>query len=121
MPVAEAGDDSVPAVATGRGGAGGHPDAVVERAVERGVLTGAEAELIGASRLEETSLRILAAQQGGGYWALAKRRSRAEERLVRALVDGDLDPGPVPQRLAVALHECPRSTGPRRARARTPC
>ncbi|GAA4895820.1 sigma-70 family RNA polymerase sigma factor [Streptomonospora salina] len=95
VPVDDAGDETAPAAVTDRGG-GGHPDAVLERAVERGVLTGAEAELIGASRLEETSLRTLAAQQEGGYWALAKRRSRAEERLLRALAAGDLAPGPAP-------------------------
>ncbi|MBV2366238.1 sigma-70 family RNA polymerase sigma factor [Streptomonospora nanhaiensis] len=88
---AEVGDHDAPAanrVASG----GGHPDLVLERAVSRGVLSLAEADLIGATRLEETSLREVAAASGEGYWALAKRRSRAEERLLAALESGDLDP-----------------------------
>ncbi|GAB3456075.1 hypothetical protein GCM10027570_37240 [Streptomonospora sediminis] len=90
VPVEDAGDH--PEAGTVPGG-GGHPDDVLARAMRRGVLTAEEAELIGATRLEDTSLRALAEQSGAAYWALAKRRSRAEERLARALASGDLDPG----------------------------
>nr|WP_017623409.1 sigma-70 family RNA polymerase sigma factor [Nocardiopsis chromatogenes] len=73
--------------------AAGSTDEVLQRAVTLEVLTQAEAELIGATRLEGTALREVADRSGEGYWALAKRRSRAEERLAAAIRGGELDPG----------------------------
>ncbi|WP_017559352.1 hypothetical protein [Nocardiopsis baichengensis] len=70
----------------------GSADEVLQRAVTLGVLTAAEAELIGTTRLEGAPLREVADRSGEGYWALAKRRSRAEERLATAIRDGRLDP-----------------------------
>ncbi|GAA1105295.1 hypothetical protein [Nocardiopsis composta] len=70
------------------------PEALLRAAVRTGVLTGGEAELIAATRLEETTLRAFAERRGAAYWALAKQRSRAEERLVAALRAGDLSTEP---------------------------
>ncbi|MBV2364119.1 sigma-70 family RNA polymerase sigma factor [Streptomonospora nanhaiensis] len=64
---------------------GGHPDLVLARAVAAGVLPPAESELIGRTRLEDTTLRTVAAELGVEYKTLHKRRSRAEARLARAL------------------------------------
>jgi hypothetical protein len=62
-----------------------HPDLVLFDAVAEGVLTVAEAELIGETRLGGVPLSELAARWGVGYEALKKRRQRAEARLVRWL------------------------------------
>lgn len=70
--------------------AGGHPDFVLARAVAAGVITPGEAELIGATRLEGVSVADYADRAGRGYWAVAKERSRAEERLVAAIRSGGL-------------------------------
>jgi hypothetical protein len=70
--------------------AGGHPDFVLARAVAAGVITTAEAELIGATRLEGVPVAGYAKAAGRSYWAVAKERSRAEERLVTAIHDGVL-------------------------------
>jgi hypothetical protein len=69
---------------------GGHPDMVLVRAVAAEVITAAEAELIGATRLEGVSVTDYADRAGRSYWAVVKERSRAEERLVAALRDGAL-------------------------------
>jgi hypothetical protein len=68
----------------------GHPDVVLTRAVTAGVITADEAELIGATRLEGVSVAGYAEPVGRGYWAVAKERSRAEERLVAAIRAGVL-------------------------------
>ncbi|WP_130508001.1 hypothetical protein [Krasilnikovia cinnamomea] len=68
----------------------GNPDFVLARAVGAGVLTAGEAELIGATRLEGVSVADYAARSGRGYWAVAKERSRAEDRLVAAIRSGAL-------------------------------
>lgn len=65
----------------------GHPDLVLEDALRQGVLTEEEVELIGRTRLERIPLVRIAEATGIAYWALAKRRSRAEERLKEALRD----------------------------------
>jgi hypothetical protein len=72
------------------GTAEGHPDFVLARAVATGVITAAEAELIGATRLEGAPVAGYAKSVGRGYWAVAKERSRAEERLVAAVRAGVL-------------------------------
>jgi hypothetical protein len=68
----------------------GHPDLVLVRAVKRGVLTAAEADLIGVTRLETVSLSEYAQRAGLSDWAAYKRRRKAEQRLVEAIRDGEL-------------------------------
>ncbi len=68
----------------------GHPDLALDRAVSAGVITPAEADLIGATRLQDVSVTDYAARHGRTYWAVAKERSRAEDRLVTAIRSGTL-------------------------------
>jgi hypothetical protein len=68
----------------------GHPDFVLARAVRLGILTVAEADLIGATRLEDVPVTDYAERHGVTVWAVYKRRSTAEARLVTALRDGTL-------------------------------
>lgn len=63
----------------------GHPDFVLARAVAQGAITAAEAELIGATRLEETPLATAAQVRGISYEAAKKTRRRAELRLAAYL------------------------------------
>jgi hypothetical protein len=60
----------------------GHPDFVLARAVAEGAITGAEAELIGSTRLEDYSLTAAAADAGVKVTTLQWARSQAEARLV---------------------------------------
>ncbi len=69
----------------------GHPDLVLARAVADGVLTVGEAELIGATRLEDLSLAEAAVRRRTGYEATKKARQRAEHRLVAYLRRDALD------------------------------
>ena len=69
----------------------GHPDFVLAAAVRRGVITAADAHLIGASRLEGIPLSRLAAETGSRHDSLCRRRAKAEKRLTRALSAGDLE------------------------------
>lgn len=55
---------------------GRHPDTVLARAVAAGVITAAEAELIGATRLEGVPVADYAERAGRNYWAVVKERSR---------------------------------------------
>jgi hypothetical protein len=68
----------------------GHPDLILDHAVTGGLLTAAEAELIGRTRLEQTTLAEVAAELGATYEAVKRRRSRAEHKLVTALGEGTL-------------------------------
>jgi hypothetical protein len=68
----------------------GHPDFVLAAAVRAGVLTGAEAELIGRNRLEGVPLAAIADESGVSHSALCHRRRRAEARLIQAIRNGDL-------------------------------
>jgi len=68
----------------------GHPDFVLARAVAAGVLTAADAELIGGTYLEETTLAEYADRVGLSRWAAYRRRSQAVARLVAALHAGRL-------------------------------
>ncbi|MGC9667414.1 hypothetical protein ACNTMW_12765 [Planosporangium sp. 12N6] len=68
----------------------GHPDVVLARAVAVGVITPAEAELIGATRLDGVAVADYAARLGKAPKAVYKARDRAEERLVAAVCSGDL-------------------------------
>lgn len=65
----------------------GHPDLVLARAVAAGVLTAAEAALIGATRLEGISPQTIALRHSLSDQAVFKRRRRAEQRLVSYLSD----------------------------------
>jgi len=69
----------------------GHPDFVLAAAVRRGVITAADAHLIGASRLEGIPLSQLAAETGSRHDSLCRRRAKAEKRLTLALLAGDLE------------------------------
>jgi hypothetical protein len=58
---------------------------VLARAVKAGVITVAEAELIGATRLEDADLLVFALAEGCPIDTIRHRRTRAEGRLVRFL------------------------------------
>ncbi|MDG4764498.1 hypothetical protein O7632_10330 [Solwaraspora sp. WMMD406] len=68
----------------------GHPDLVLARAVNAGVITVQEAELIGATYLEEVSLTAYAERTGQARWNLYKRRTAAVTRLKAAIESGEL-------------------------------
>jgi hypothetical protein len=68
----------------------GHPDLLLGRAVALGVLTPEAAALIGDTRIGDTLIDQLAAEQGVSAPVLRMRRHRAEQALVRALRRGDL-------------------------------
>jgi hypothetical protein len=73
----------------------GHPDLVLATAVRKGVLTPAQAGLIGRNRLERVPLSQIAAELGIGHTALCNRRKRAEKALTDAIQNGflaDLNP-----------------------------
>ena len=74
----------------------GHPDFVLAAAVRRGVITAADAQLIGASRLERIPLSRLAAATGRRHDSLCRRRAKAEKRLTRAISAGELDCPEIP-------------------------
>ncbi|MHB1613724.1 MAG: RNA polymerase sigma factor [Actinomycetes bacterium] len=59
----------------------GHPDLVLARAVAQGVICADDAELIGATRLGDVSLRDTATALGLSYAAAHQRRLRAETAL----------------------------------------
>ncbi|EXG79860.1 hypothetical protein [Cryptosporangium arvum] len=86
---------------------GGHPDFVLARAVRAGVLTVADADLIGAIRLDGVPVREYAARLGMTEWAIYKRRTAAEARLIAALNAGDLD-----DMNAQVIAEATGATGP---------
>jgi hypothetical protein len=68
----------------------GHPDFVLAAAVRCGILTTAEADLIGRNRLERVPLALIARELGISHSALCNRRARAERKIVRAIRDGHL-------------------------------
>lgn len=70
----------------------GHPDVVLARAVEVGVLTRTEAELIGASRLEDLELADWPHHPDLSYEGLRSIRRRAEDRLVAWLAESGASP-----------------------------
>lgn len=65
----------------------GHPDLVLARAITEGVLTRTEADLIGATRLEEVRLTAWAGEHGTGHQFASRMRARAENRLLAWLTD----------------------------------
>ncbi|WP_433615308.1 hypothetical protein ACQP2P_11190 [Dactylosporangium sp. CA-139114] len=68
----------------------GHPDLVLARAVRLGVLTTADADLIGATYLEDVSVTAYAQRSGLPHWRVYKRRTAAVQRLVAAIRAGIL-------------------------------
>ncbi|MGW1680073.1 hypothetical protein [Saccharopolyspora sp. NPDC002376] len=72
--------------------AAGHPDLVLARAVEAGVLTRTEAELIGATRLEGVELADWPHHPELTYEGLRSIRRRAEARLVSWLAESSTGP-----------------------------
>ncbi|NKQ57313.1 hypothetical protein HFP15_31050 [Amycolatopsis sp. K13G38] len=75
----------------------GHPDLVLARAVEVGVLTQTEATVISATRLDDCLLHEWAWDHEIEFWAAYKMRKRAERRLAAWLtesVDGSAEGDP---------------------------
>jgi hypothetical protein len=68
----------------------GHPDLVLARAVRAGVLTAAEADLIGVTRLELVGIADYARRVGWSRWAAYTRRNIAETKLAEAIRTGQL-------------------------------
>jgi hypothetical protein len=68
----------------------GHPDLVLGRAVAAGVITRAQAYLIGATRLGDVLVEQIAAEHGLPASVIRMRRKRAERTLVKALLHGEL-------------------------------
>jgi hypothetical protein len=81
----------------------GHPDLVLARAVADGAISQLDADLIGATRLEDVTVADWAAAHHMSTWTVYKLRKRAEQLLVGYLLDtdphdqpGDTD-APVPE------------------------
>jgi predicted DNA-binding protein (UPF0251 family) len=68
----------------------GHPDFVLARAVRAAVISAAEADVIGVTRLEGVSVAEYADRTGVSPSLVYKRRKAAERRLVAALTAGEL-------------------------------
>jgi len=66
----------------------GHPDFVLATAVTRGVLSPAQAQLIGRNRLEGIPLAQIASELGISHTALCNRRKRAEKAITEAIHGG---------------------------------
>ena len=66
----------------------GHPDFVLATAVARGVLSPAQARLIGRNRLEGIPLSQIARELGISHSALCNRRKRAEKAITEAIRGG---------------------------------
>lgn len=88
--VLRADEPTRPSVPIPAGTVAGHPDMVLARAVTAGVITAAEAELIGATRLEDVPIAGYAEQVAKTPKAVYKARDRAEGRLVAAIRAGVL-------------------------------
>jgi hypothetical protein len=68
----------------------GHPDLVLAKAVTAGVISAQDAELIGATYLEDVSLTAYAQQTQQSRWSLYRRRTEAVARLKAAIDAGEL-------------------------------
>jgi hypothetical protein len=68
----------------------GHPDMLLADAITQGVISAADAALIGSTRLESQPLTAVAQQLAVPYDAARMRRSRAESRLVSAIRTGQV-------------------------------
>jgi hypothetical protein len=93
----------------------GHPDLVLARAVREGVLTRTEADLIGATRLEDVAVDRWAAEHGTTIDAAYKTRRRAEHRLAaylrQAAIEAD-ENDPVGEHVTSHLTGTPTSASP---------
>ncbi|MFF7987992.1 hypothetical protein ACFZDK_54870 [Streptomyces sp. NPDC007901] len=95
----------------------GHPDLVLARAVRLLVLTRTEADLIGATRLDETPLTDWADRHETSHEAAYKARWRAERRLVSFLREQAATTDPDDPVAACVTDELPPATlRPRPAR-----
>lgn len=65
------------------GAVAGHPDLILTAAMEAGVITASEAELIGETRVNGTKMPVVASNVGIPVKTLWQRRLRAERRLVQ--------------------------------------
>lgn len=72
----------------------GHPDLVLAAAVEEGVITDSEAELISATRVGAVALAEAAHARGQAYDTAKHTRNRAEARLAAYLTDSPTDTTP---------------------------
>ncbi|GAA4866648.1 hypothetical protein GCM10025787_60620 [Saccharopolyspora rosea] len=98
----------------------GHPDLVLARAVEAGVLTQTEAEVISATRVGDASLTDWASDRQIEFWAAYKTRKRAEHRLVAWLAEtGDASREADPTGHAATSQTSPGSVANIRGRSRT--
>jgi hypothetical protein len=68
----------------------GHPDLLLGRAAQLGIIGGDDAELISQTRLGRVLVEQVAARRGIDSAALRMRRRRAELKVVKALADGVL-------------------------------
>lgn len=91
----DAGQLAVGVAARDIGESSPHPDRVLVRAVEAGVLTAEEARLIGDTRLGGVSLVAWARAEGHKESRTRMRRMRAERRLVRWLSEEACDESPL--------------------------
>jgi hypothetical protein len=87
---AQSGSNELPLWETGPQQPWNHPDFVLADAVARDVVTVAEAELIGTTRLDCVPLTTAALDLNVPYDAARMRRSRAEARVAQAIRDGRL-------------------------------
>lgn len=85
----------------------GHPDLVLARAVRAAVLSQSEADLIGATRLEEESVADWADRNTTTLGAAYKARRRAERRLVAFLRDQARETDPDDPVAELALDRLP--------------
>ena len=95
----------------------GHPDLVLARAVRDGILSLAEAALIGSTRLEALSIADAAAARGQSVTAATVARHRAEHRLRRYLTPHPR-PHPNPTSPPPPAPTIRGGAGPRATRAR---
>ncbi len=68
----------------------GHPDLILGRAVAAGILTVAQADLIGSTRIGDVLIEQIASERGQPGSVIRMRRKRAERKLVAALEQGYL-------------------------------
>ncbi len=85
----------------------GHPDLVLAKAVRASVLTRTEADLIGATRLDEVSITDWAERHQTTTGAAYKARRRAESRLVAFLRDEAREADPDDPVAAAAMDHLP--------------
>lgn len=99
----------------------GHPDLVLARAVRQSVLTRTEADLIGATRLDETPITDWADRNQMTTDAAYKARQRAERRLVAFLREQTAATDPDDPVASCLADELASQTSPSRSARRSPC